>query len=411
MNNPVKTDVAIIGAGPAGSVTGALLRDKGWDVTILEHGHFPRFSIGESLLPQCMESLERAGMLPALEGFHFQNKIGAAFSERERYGELNFADQFSDGWTRTWEVTRADFDDILIKQAEKRGAEVHFGQRVTDVDFDAPGGPLIKAQNEQGERFELSARFVCDASGFGRVLPKLLKLDRPAPFPPRAAMFTHVLDGLNPEQLDRERILVCIHPERAGVWYWLIPFPSGRCSVGVVGDPEYIQPKIEDKEAHLRSMLAEEPRMAKLVSNAQFIEPVRANFNYAASTTRLYGENFALLGNATEFLDPVFSSGVTVALKSAVLAAELADEQLRGQSPDWQVRFEDTLRAGVRVFAAFVNAWYAGRLKHVFFATKPDPRIQAMICSVLAGYVWDVTNPYVAHPERRLKALCDTCMP
>lgn len=407
-----QTDIAIIGAGPAGSIAAALLRRRGWRVTVVERGHFPRFSIGESLLPQCMESLDAAGMIPALEAAGFQLKRGVAFAEGKRYGTYDFSEQHSEGWRWTWQVTRADFDQILADEAARLGARYVFGQSVADVDFSTPGRPCLHVAGEDGTRWRLSARFVCDASGFGRVLPKLLDLDRPADFPPRAALFTHVRDDVAPGLVpDRERILIGIHPEQSDLWYWLIPFPGGRSSVGVVGDPDTILSGNEDKEVKLRELLAAEPRLARLAPAAPCLEPVRSARNYAASVSRLYGRDFALLGNAAEFVDPIFSSGVTVAMKSAVLASGLIDDQLHGGQADWETRFEAEMRAGLRVFAAFVNAWYAGMLRHVFFKPDPDPVIRRMICSILAGYVWDRTNPYVFKPEQRLQALCKTCLP
>lgn len=412
MTRDEHTDIAIIGAGPAGSIAAALLRRYGWRVTVIERSHFPRFSIGESLLPQCMESLDAAGMIPALEAAGFQVKRGVAFAESERYGTFNFSEQHSDGWSWTWQVTRADFDEILADEAARMGARFVFGQSVADVDFSTPGWPCIDVTDEDGTRWKLSARFVCDASGFGRVLPRLLELDRPADFPPRAALFTHVRDAMAPGlEPDRERILISIHPEQSDLWYWLIPFPGGRSSVGVVGDPDRILPGDGGNEAKLRDLLGEDPRLARLLPDAPFVEPVRSARNYAASVSRLHGRDFALLGNAAEFVDPIFSSGVTVAMKSAVLASELINDQLNGEPADWDTRFEAEMRAGLRVFAAFVNAWYAGMLKHVFFKPDPDPVIRRMICSILAGYVWDSTNPYVSKPEQRLKALCKTCIP
>lgn len=412
MTVEAQTDIAIIGAGPAGSVAAALLRRRGWRVTVIERGHFPRFSIGESLLPQCMESLDEAGMIPALEAAGFQLKRGVAFAEGERYGTFDFSEQHSAGWSWTWQVTRADFDQILADEAARLGARFVFGQSVADVDFTKPGRPCLHVAGEDGIRWKLSARFVCDASGFGRVLPRLLELDRPADFPPRAALFTHVRDDVTPDlEPDRERILISIHPEQSDLWYWLIPFPDGRSSVGVVGPPDRIESGDEDDSARLRDLLAQEPRLAVLAPHAPFLEPVRSARNYAASVSRLYGRDFALLGNAAEFVDPIFSSGVTVAMKSAVLASGLIDDQLNGEQADWETRFEAEMRAGLRVFAAFVNAWYAGMLRHVFFKPDPDPVIRRMICSILAGYVWDTTNPYVSKPEQRLKALCKTCTP
>lgn len=405
-----QTDIAIIGAGPAGSLAATCLRQRGWRVTVVERSRFPRFAIGESLLPQCMAWLESAGMLPALQAAGFQHKGGAAFVHGHRYGELDYTKNYSPGWTSTWEVERAKFDQIMASQAARAGADVRFEQSVESIDFSQPGAPKLSISTANNETYALQARFVCDASGFGRVLPKLLGLEKPSAQPPRAALFTHVEDHIATNaDYDREKILLSYHPERNDVWYWLIPFSGGRASVGVTGAPQAIGTHHADPLAAIRDLIAQEPRLAMLLDNAVFDTPVRAMHGFAAAVSQLHGQDFALLGNAGEFVDPVFSSGVTVAMKSATLAATLVDRQLRGQPVDWQMEFAAPLRAGSRVFEAFVNAWYDGSLKHVFFKTDPDPDIKRMLSSILAGYVWDQSNPYVAKPERRLRALCETC--
>lgn len=405
-----KTDVAIIGAGPAGSLAASCLHQLGWQVTVLERSHFPRFSIGESLLPQCMTWLESAGMMPALQAAGFQHKGGAAFVHGERYGELDYAKNYSPGWTSTWEVERAKFDQIMAQEAVRQGADIRFGQSVKSVDLSRAGEPRLSVAPADGDTYELQARFLCDASGFGRVLPRLLGLEKPSAQPTRAAIFTHVADHIAATaDHDREKILLSYHPEHNDIWYWLIPFSGGRASIGVTGSPEAIGAQHADPLAAIRELIAQEPRLASLLDNAVFDSPVRAMTGFAVAVSRLYGQDFALLGNAGEFVDPVFSSGVTVAMKSATLAAPLIDRQLRGQAVDWQTDFAAPLRAGSRVFEAFVNAWYDGSLKHVFFKTDPDPEIKRMLSSILAGYVWDQSNPYVAKPKRRLRALCETC--
>lgn len=411
MTTTHSTDVAIIGAGPAGSSAAALLREQGWRVTVIERSHFPRFSIGESLLPQSMELLVKAGMLAAVEAAGFQVKNGVGFAERDRYGQFDFADQYTDGWSWTWHVVRADFDQILASEAAGRGAELRFGETIDDVDFSTPGAPRLQVTTENGERYRVDARFVCDASGFGRVLPRLLGLERPVQAPPRAALFTHVADGITAPDFRRDNILVCIHPEHPDVWYWLIPFRDGRASIGVVGDPQFIAAQTGEPATQLQALIAQEPRMARLLGNASYDSPVRKIENYAVGVSTMHGRDYALLGNAGEFVDPIFSSGVTVALKSAVLASELVDRQLRGQAADWESEFEAPMRAGLQVFRSIVEAWYDGALKHVFFQPDPSLTIRSMLGSVLAGYVWDNNNPYVNRPEKRLRALCYACAP
>ena len=147
-------------------------------------------------------------------------------------------------------------------------------------------------------------------------------------------------------------------------------------------------------------MIAEEPPLRKLLENAHTVRPVGEIVGYAANVSRLHGAGFALLGNAAEFLDPVFSSGVTIALKSAKLAADLLDKQFRGEAADWQTGFAEPLMYGVETFRSFVNGWYNGDLQDVIFFEQKDPVIRRMICSVLAGYAWDAKNPTRARNRR-----------
>ena len=233
-------DVAVIGAGPAGSVASALLHKKGYKVCVLEKQHFPRFVIGESLLPHCMEMLEEAGFADAVHAEpSFQFKNGAAFSWGSRYTEFDFTEKFSDGPGTVYQVRRGIFDKILIDEAAKQGVEVRFGHGVTA--FDNSGDlARLSVEADTGESYELTAKFVLDASGYGRVLPRLLDLETPSHLPPRQAHFTHIDDNITNPKFDRSKILITTHPQHRDVWIWLIPFGDNRCSIGVVGTPDVL---------------------------------------------------------------------------------------------------------------------------------------------------------------------------
>ena len=402
-------DVLVIGAGPAGSVAAALLARRGHKVLVLERQTFPRFSIGESLLACSMELLAEAGMAEAVMKRSFQYKNGAVFDRDGRTSEFNFADKSSPGYGFTFQVQRADFDDTLAHEAIAAGAEIRFEVEITAVDFSG-ARPRITSRHADGSTEVHEPRFVLDASGFGRTLPKLLDLHRPSTFPARAAIFCHVRDNIVSGGFDRQKIRAGIHPDDHEVWSWLIPFSNGTASVGVVSSVEQLRARTGSLDEQYWQAIGAEPRLRELLANAQTIRPVGELVGYAATVTTLHGPHFALLGNAAEFLDPIFSSGVTIALKSAILAAGVLDRQLNGAAVDWEREFADELNYGVETFRSFVAGWYDGSLQDVIFFPRQTPSIRRMICSVLAGYVWDRDNPYTGmQSQRRLRALAEIC--
>ncbi|MBY4948758.1 NAD(P)/FAD-dependent oxidoreductase [Cupriavidus respiraculi] len=401
-------DVLVIGAGPAGSVAAGLLRQRGIDVLVLEKEVFPRFSIGESLLPQSMEYIEQAGMLRAVVEAGFQYKNGAAFVRGDRYTDFDFRDKFSPGWGTTYQVQRARFDDVLARDAVRQGAEVRFRHQVTALDLEGRG-PVATVADADGASYQVRARIVLDASGFARVLPRLLDLESPSNFPVRGAIFTHVEDRIPPGTFDRNKIRVSIHPEHVDVWYWTIPFSDGRCSQGVVAQQSFLSRYAGTETERLQALVNEEPALAKLLANANWDTPARQIVGYSSNVKSLWGKGYALLGNAGEFLDPVFSSGVTIAFKSASLAVDCIAREFNGETVDWETDYARTLKDGVDCFRTYVEAWYEGRFQSVIFHPNASPEIRRMISSILAGYAWDRQNPFVAESRRRLRVLEQIC--
>lgn len=409
-----KGNVIIIGAGPAGSIAGALLSNKGYQATIVERDAFPRFSIGESLLPQCMEFIEQAGMLDAVQAAGFQLKTGADFLHKDKHSEFCFADKFTPGFDITYQVQRDRFDALLADEAQRMGVEIRWRQEVIGADFSGDKPSLTIQDRTSMQNYQLTADFVLDASGFGRVLPRLLDLEKPSGFPLRQALFTHLEDRIDDASYDRNKIRIIVHPKLTDVWYWLIPFSNGRCSLGVVGEAEVFNIHGADRQSVLQQFIAEEPGLSALLQNAVFDTPVNGIKGYSANVKSLYGKGYALLGNAGEFLDPVFSSGVTIAMKSASLAADVLDRQFKGLPADWQSDFAEPLQKGVETFRTFVTSWYEGSFQDVVFYqhlknVEQKNNIKQMICSILAGYVWDENNPYVKNSNLRLKTLIELC--
>lgn len=406
-------DVIIIGAGPSGAIAAALLIKRGYRPLVLERAQFPRFSIGESLLPQCMTFIEEAGMLEAVHAaaprHGFQHKNGAAFDWGPLHSSFDFREKFSPGPGTTYQVRRAEFDKVLADQAQAAGADIRYRHEIVDVDFDRELPHVTVRDLDDGDERTLSCSFVLDASGFARVLPRLLDLEWPSDFPVRQAIFTHVEDRIASADFDRDKILITVHPDHHHVWYWLIPFGDGRSSLGVVAAAELLDGVPGEPEDKLKQLVGEAPDLARHLANARYDTPVSHITGYSANVKSLWGPGYALLGNAGEFLDPVFSSGVTVAMKSASLAADTLDRQLRGEPVDWQEDFADPLQRGVDTFRTYVEAWYEGVFQDVIFHDDKPDEIKAQICSILAGYAWDRDNPYVRDSRRRLRVLASVC--
>ncbi|PMV89966.1 MULTISPECIES: NAD(P)/FAD-dependent oxidoreductase [unclassified Pseudomonas] len=403
-----RRQVVVIGAGPSGAIAAALLKRKGHDVLMIERQHFPRFSIGESLLSHCLDFVEEAGMLDAVNAAGFQMKNGAAFAWGEHYSAFDFGDTFSNGKPTTFQVQRADFDKLLADQAALQGVDVRYGEAIVSADFDLPK-PQLDVLREDGSQYRVEADFVLDASGYGRVLPRLLDLEAPSNFPVRQAVFTHIEDHIDSPTFEREKILITTHPIHRDIWFWTIPFSNGRCSVGVVAAAEHFEGRMDNLDECLRGFIAETPSLACVLESAVWDTPARTIGGYSANVKTLHDPGFALLGNAAEFLDPVFSSGVTIAMRSASMAAGVLHRQLQGESVDWQTEFAAPLKRGVDTFRCYVEGWYAGTFQDVIYHPGSSADIRRMISAILAGYAWDERNPFVSEPKRRLRVLSELC--
>jgi flavin-dependent dehydrogenase len=400
--NSETCDVLVIGAGPAGSVAAAIVKKYGLDVKLVEKLKFPRFVIGESLLPRSMEAFEEAGFLPAIQQKGFQEKFGAKFVQGSKICDFSFSDQFTSGWTWTWQVPREDFDLLLAEEIQKMGVHVEFEASVTDIEFSGSHSKTTIIDKEGKEKY-INAKFIIDASGYGRVIPQLLKLDKPSNLPRRKTLFTHILDERRAQFDEPNRIIIIDH--QVGVWIWVIPFSNGYTSVGFVGNPDFFEEYAGSPEEQLRNLITTNQHIAKRFENSTYRFDPRIIEGWSVSTDQFFGDGFVLTGNVTEFLDPIFSSGVTLAVASSQLAAHLVGKQLSGDQVDWQKQYYDTMMKGVNTFRSYVMAWYDGTLQEIFFSENPNQEIKNKICSVLAGYVWDEENNYVRNHKRALTTL------
>jgi flavin-dependent dehydrogenase len=396
------TDVLVIGAGPSGTVAASLVHQAGYKVRIVEKLKFPRFVIGESLLPRCMEALEEAGFLDAVKEKKFQEKGGAKFVKNGKICDYQFADQFTKGWQWTWQVTRADFDKTLADTVEKMGVRIDYETTVTAIDFKGSDS-VTTIVDKDGISSQIAAKFIIDGSGYGRVIPKLFNLDKPSHLPPRKALFTHTVDKRRELSDEPNRITIVVH--KPAVWIWIIPFSTGITSLGFVGDPSFFDTYPGGPEQQLRNLIEAEPYLKERFKDVEFLFEPRVLESWSSTTDRFYGEGYVLTGNVTEFLDPVFSSGVTLASVSSQIAGHLVIKKLKGEAVDWENEYMVKMMQGVDTFRSYVLAWYEGTLDTIFFADNQDPLIKSQICSVLAGYVWDLENPYVKNHRTCLHRL------
>ena len=396
------TDVLIIGAGPSGSVAAAYLRQNNINVIVLEKMQFPRIVVGESLIPRSMDHFEETGLLPYLEKQNFEVKPGARFIRGNEICIFDFSQKFGEGKDWTWQVPRADFDMTLANAIVDKGADLRFNEEVIDVQFeDKNSTTTVKKQN--GETYQINAKFLIDASGYGRVLPRLLNIDSPSKLNPHSAIFAHIDDIRRPKGQEGTQISFDIIETK--VWLWVIPFSNGKTSVGIVGPTEYINQLSTDQNTTeaLQNAIKKSDFYVNRFGDLPFeFDPIWLK-NYSAAVTKMFGEGYVLTGNSTEFLDPVFSSGVCFATESGLKAAKLAVKELKGENVDWQKDYEDYMKEGIAVFTTYVQEWYTGNLQELFFHRPENPEVKEKICAVLAGYVWNKENPFVKKHNNVIK--------
>jgi len=392
--------VAIIGAGPAGLVAGAYLLDQGVEVTIIERHTFPRVIIGESLLPLSMEHFKEVGYFEALNAANFTVKPGARFIRENKLADFSFSHQFTDGWTWTWQVPRAEFDMIMADEFVRRGGKIEFNSTVASI---ATGKePEIVYQNS-GNTITINPDFIIDASGFGCVLAKATGQKVVRHENSNWAVFTHARDLNRADYPSPDRL--CFHVMAQDLWMWMIPFSSGITSLGFVGNKSHFAKDVTDNEQYFRELVASSDRLGDRFEGMEYaFEPAWFR-GFSQVSDMLYGDNWVVCGNSVEFLDPVFSSGVALATHSGLLAAKLITRQFKDGKVDWEVEYGDNIRAGVDVFRTYVELWYNGKFQAIMFSENLNDDFKRHICSVLAGYVWDYSNPFVRRHRRALEAL------
>ena len=331
-----------------------------------------------------------------------KKKLGARFIREGEICVFDFSNKFSEGWDWTWQAPRADFDNTMAQEVIRKGIDLEFESEVISVFFEGKNSITV-VKDINGNLKEIHSKFIIDSSGYGRVLPRLLDLDTPSKLDPHSSIFTHVVDVNRPQ--GEEGTLISFDILETEVWLWVIPFSNKNTSLGVVGPTTFINSLSENKDnaEALKNAIQLSDYYIKRFGNVEFLfDPIKLE-NYSRSVKKMYGDGFALTGNSSEFLDPVFSSGVAFATESGMLAAKLFLKESQGITVDWETEFTGYMKRGIAVFTTYVKEWYTGNLQTLFFHQPEDPDVKRKICAVLAGYVWDENNPFVKKHDNLIK--------
>jgi flavin-dependent dehydrogenase len=393
-------DVLVIGAGPSGCVSAAYLINNKINVKIVEKTKFPRYVIGESLLPRCMNHFEEVGLLECLKKQNYEVKRGARFLKNDIVCNFDFSLKHSEGWDWTYQIPRDDFDNTLATEVQKKGVTIDFENEVVDVTFNgSKSKTLVKDKN--GNLKTINAKFIIDSSGYGRVLPRLLNLDIPSKLPKHSSIFTQVKDIKRPQ--GSEGTLITFDVIDTHIWFWVIPFSNGNTSIGFVAPTEFINSYSGSSAEMLIEMLKLSNYFHdRFIDVAHLFEPIIIQ-NYSTAVKQIQGNGYIITGNSGEFLDPIFSSGVTFATETGLLASKLVTKIINGADVNLEKEYVKPVQHGIDVFTSYVNEWYSGNLQKLFFHKPENPIVKKQICSILAGYVWDETNPFVVKHKRIIK--------
>jgi flavin-dependent dehydrogenase len=381
-------DVIVIGGGPAGSTAATLLARKGFSVLLLERERFPRFQIGESLLPYNNDLFARLGVTDKLKTGDFFPKYGAQFVTGD--GKIEYTFRFDrtlpPEYHSSFQVKRAEFDELLLRNASSTGVDVREQTGVTSVDLSDPSRAIV--QTNTGERHE--ARFVLDASGHGTLLGNRIGEKSDVESLKKVALFAHYRGVPLAEGRNAGNTVIVV---LQNAWLWMIPVNKELMSVGLVVDRDHVRDCGLEPEELLNRTIAAAPWVAERMRNAERVTQVYARRDFSYRMKRIVGENYALIGDAAGFLDPIFSTGVFIAMKSADIASAAVEARLRKGSMRLLKRYQRDMSRALEKYFKFISNFYRHEFLEVFLQPSEHFGLLSVIVGVLAGNVfakkWD----------------------
>jgi flavin-dependent dehydrogenase len=382
-------DVFVVGGGPAGATLAALLAGRGRRVILADKDHHPRFHIGESLLPHNLPLFDALGVREAVEATSMP-KYGIEFVSpfHGKTVGFDFANALDKRFPYAFQVRRSTLDHILLKNAAAKGAEVIEGCRITDIDFSAPQGPVVTGRDADGQVRQWRAAFIVDASGRDTLLAGSLGVKEKNPRNNSAAIYGHFTGARRLEGKAEGNISIVWFDSG---WFWFIPLADGTTSVGAVCPSAFFKNRGTELKLFFETMIASSPEIADRLKNAELVGEVTATGNYSYGAKQTSGRNFIMVGDACAFIDPVFSTGVYIAMKTAFWAADAVETCLaEPQQAERALRQYDKAAAGMLgAFTWFIYRIREPAMRNLFMSPRNWFRMEEAVLSLLAGGIFD----------------------
>jgi flavin-dependent dehydrogenase len=392
MQEPLKSyDVLVIGGGPAGTTIATLLIEKGWSVGLLEKAQHPRFHIGESLLPMNMPILEKLGVLDQVADIGIR-KYAAEFNSQVTAPEQDifyFAKAASKDFPFAYEVRRSEFDELLFRNCQKKGVAAFEGISVNRVELDQPTKKIFATTQDSQPR-EFHSRYIVDASGRDTFLAKKLNTKKKNPKHQMAAMFGHFHHVERRAGKDEGNISIYWFEQG---WMWLIPLKDGMMSAGCVCWPGYLKTRNKPLNEFFKETLFLLPEVAARFKNAVLAGDAQATGNYSYSSSQLAGDGYLMVGDAYAFVDPVFSSGVYLAMSGAVRGADYVDAVLKAPNRQAELvaALKQSMHREISAFCWFIYRFNSPALHKLLMSSDErsqhplKQKMKSAVISVLAG--------------------------